>query len=109
MPAKNFKTKEEVIKHLEQWVDRSIFDYEGFGSINESLFEFDGTLYVFRGSRGYGMSYYGDSEIVEQTETEMTVIAKIYRIVKSEAGTAEIKFEKNDGRWIIVSVEDNYY
>ena len=109
MPAKNFKTKEEVIKHLEQWVDRSVFDYEGFGSINENLFEYEGTLYVFRGSRGYGTSYYGDSEIVEQTETEMTAIAKIYRIIKDEAGTAEIKFEKIDGRWIIVSVEDNYY
>ncbi len=109
MPAKNFKTKEEVIKYLEQWVDRSVFDYEGFGSINENLFEYEGTLYVFRGSRGYGTSYYGDSEIVEQTETEMTAIAKIYRIIKDEAGTAEIKFEKIDGRWIIVSVEDNYY
>jgi len=109
MPAKNFKTKEEVIKYLEQWVDRSVFDYEGFGSINENLIEFEGILYVFRGSRGYGISYYGDSEIVEQTETEMTAVAKIYRIVKNEVGTAEIKFEKRDGNWIIVSVENNYY
>ncbi len=109
MPAKNFETKEEVIKHLEQWVDRSVFDYEGFGRINENLFDYDGTLYVFRGSRGYGTSYYGDSVIVEQTETEMTVIAKIYWIIKHEKGEAEIRFEKIDGRWIIVSVTNNYY
>ena len=39
----------------------------------------------------------------------MTVITKIYRIIKNEVGTAEIKFEKRDGNWIIVSVENNYY
>ena len=108
IPAKNFKTKEEVIKHLEQWIDRSVFDYEGFGSINENLFEFDGTLYMFRGSRGYGTTYYGDSAIIEQTETEMTVIAKKYWILKTEKCEAEIKFEKRDGNWIIVSVEDRF-
>ena len=71
--------------------------------------DFEGEVYLLRHSKGYGTSYYGDSEIIEQTETEMTAIAKIYRIVKEEAGTAEIKFEKIDGRWIIVSIEDNYY
>ncbi len=105
-PATNFSSKLEVFENLCKWFAPEIIEKSSF---EDHVMDFNGEVYLLRHSRGYGMSYYGDSEIVEQTETEMTVIAKIYRIVKSEAGTAEIKFEKNDGRWIIVSAENNYY
>ena len=105
-PAANFSSKLEVFENLCEWFAPEIIEESSF---EDHVMDFEGEVYLLRHSRGYGTSYYGDSEIIEQTETEMTAIAKIYRIVKEEAGTAEIKFEKIDGNWIIVSVEDNYY
>ena len=105
-PATNFSSKLEVFENLCKWFAPEVIEKSSF---EDHVMDFNGEVYLLRHSRGYGMSYYGDSEIVEQTETEMTAVAKIYRIIKNEAGTAEIKFEKIDGRWIIVSVEDNYY
>lgn len=105
-PATNFSSKLEVFENLCEWFAPEIIEESSF---ENHVMDFEGKVYLLRHSKGYGTSYYGDSEIIEQTETEMTAIAKIYRIVKEEAGTAEIKFEKIDGRWIIVSIEDNYY
>ena len=39
----------------------------------------------------------------------MTAKIFIYDVKSVESGTAEIKFEKKDGNWIIVSVTDSYY
>ena len=105
-PATNFSSKLEVFENLCEWFAPEIIEKSSF---EDHVMDFEGKVYLLRHSRGYGTSYYGDSEIIEQTETEMTAIAKIYRIIKKEAGTAEIKFEKIGGNWVIVSVEDNYY
>lgn len=107
MEVENFKTKNEVKEYMSQWLDSSLFEREGDG-IDFNFMEANGKLYLMRGNRGYGVISYGNSEIVSQTETEMVAVAKIYA-VHTEDGTAEIKFEKIDGRWIIVSVEDKYY
>ncbi len=105
-PATNFSSKLEVFENLCKWFSPEIIEKSSF---EHHVMDFEGEVYLLRHSKGYGMSYYGDSKIIEQTETEMTAVAKIYRIIKNEVGTAEIKFEKIDGNWVIVSVTDNYY
>ncbi|MBQ7874221.1 MAG: hypothetical protein IJ306_03545 [Oscillospiraceae bacterium] len=102
----NFRSEQEIADHIAQWVAPEFFDNENF---RKHIMEYDGKLYRLWYSRGYGVSYYGDTVITEQTETEMTAVTKIYRIIKNEAGTAEIKFENRGGKWIIVSVEESYY
>lgn len=103
----NFKTKAEVKEYMGQWIAPAFFETDHNG-IDHNFMEANGNLYLLRGNRGYGVISYGNSEIVSQSETEMVAVAKIYAM-DWEDGTAEIKFEKIDGKWIIVSVEDNYY
>lgn len=105
-PAENFSSKTEVYEYLCQWVSPKIIEKSSF---DHHVMDFDGEVYLLRHSRGYGMSYYGDAEIIEQTDTKIIAEVKMCRIVNEEVGTAEIKFEKIDGKWIIVSVEDSYY
>lgn len=104
--VKNFKSKAEIREYLSKWLDESVMGGKGYSDIDYNFVELDGKLYKTFGNRGYGMSYYGDSVITQQTETEMTAIAKDYRIIKSEHGEAEIRFEKRGGNWIIVSVKE---
>ena len=103
----NFKTKAEVKEYMSQWIAPAFFETDHSG-IDHNFMEVNGNLYLLRGNRGYGVISYGNSEIVSQTETEMVAVAKIYAM-HTEDGTAEIKFEKIDGKWIIVSVEENLY
>lgn len=108
MEVTNFKTKSEVREYMSRWLDSSLFEADYCG-IDFNFMEFEGKLYLLRGNRGYGLVSYGNSEITSKTADKMTAKAYIYQNNVYEAGTAEIKFEKIDGRWIIVSVEDNYY
>ncbi len=104
----NFRTKDEVREYMGQWLSSLLLEPDHSG-IDYNFMEAEGKLYLLRGNRGYGIESYGNSKIVSETETEMTASAYIYHNEISEVGTAEIKFEKIDGRWIIVSVENNYY
>ena len=108
MEVTNFKTKSEVREYMSRWLDSSLFEADYCG-IDFNFMEFEGKLYLLRGNRGYGLVSYGNSEITSKTADKMTAKAYIYQNNVYEAGTAEIEFEKIDGRWIIVSVEDNYY
>ena len=108
MEVTNFKTKSEVREYMSRWLDSSLFEADYCG-IDFNFMEFEGKLYLLRGNRGYGLVSYGNSEITSKTADKMTAKAYIYQNNVYEAGTAEIKFEKIDGNWIIVSVEDNYY
>ena len=102
----NFKSEQEIFEYLSQWVSPEFFDTENF---RKHIFEFDGNAYLARYSRGYGIKSYGNAEIISKTETEMIAKIFIYDVKSVEAGTAEIKFEKNGENWILVSVTDNYY
>lgn len=108
MEVTNFKTKAEVREYMGRWLDSSLFEADYCG-IDFNFMEFGGKLYLLRGNRGYGLVSYGNSEITSKTADKMTAKAYIYQNDFYEAGIAEIKFEKRDGKWIIVSVEDNYY
>ncbi|MBR5310229.1 MAG: hypothetical protein IKU42_03805 [Oscillospiraceae bacterium] len=104
--ADNFTSREEVFDYLCQWIAPNVIEESSFGS---HVMEFDGKVYLLRHSRGYGTVYYGDTVITEQTETEMTAETIMYQIGNEECGIMEVKFEKIDGRWIVVSIEENYY
>lgn len=108
MEVTNFKTKAEVREYMGRWLDSSLFEADYCG-IDFNFMEYDGKLYLLRGNRGYGLVSYGNSEITSKTADKMTAKAYIYQNDYYEAGTAEIEFEKRDGNWIIVSVEENYY
>lgn len=106
----NFSSKAEVYDYLSRWLAPEIFNPgRPLYDIDESLFDFDGKLYYIRFQRGYGVKSYGNTEIVSQTETKMIAVTHIYALEYLEEGTAELKFEKRDGKWIMVSVEDRYY
>ena len=102
----NFKNEQEIVDYLSQWVAPEFFDTENF---RKHIFEFDGKAYLARYSRGYGVKSYGNAEIIFESENEMTAKIFIYDVKSVESGTAEIKFEKKDGNWVIVSVTDSYY
>lgn len=108
MEVTNFKTKDEVREYMSQWLAPEIFEQEGCG-IDFNFMEAYGKRYLLRGGRGYGVISYGNTEIISETESEMIAETHIYAMQTEEQGTAEIRFEKIDGKWIIVSVEDSYY
>ncbi len=108
MEVTNFKTKDEVREYMRQWLDDSVFEKEG-SNVDFNFMEFDGKLYLLRGNRGYGVVSYGNTEILSETETEITAVTHIYHFDHVEAGTADIRFEKRDGNWIITCVDENYY
>lgn len=105
-PATNFSSKAEVFDYLCQWVSPEIIEQSSF---DHHVMDFGGKVYLLRHSRGYGVSYYGDAEIIERTDSKMLARVKMCRIVNEEVGVAEVEFEKIDGNWIIVSVTENYY
>ena len=108
LEVKNFSTKDEVRKYMRQWLADEVFEQEG-SNVDFNFMEFGGKLYLIRGSRGYGLISYGNSEITSKTAEKMTATAYIYQGEYYEIGTADIEFEKRGENWIIVSVVDNYY
>ena len=102
----NFKTEDEIKEYLGEYLAPELFDTD---ALKIHIIEFGGKAYRVWYSRGYGVKSYGNSEIISQTENEMTAKAYIYHVGCEEAGTADMKFEKQGENWILVSVKDSYY
>lgn len=53
-PVENFKTNADVRKYLEQYLSNELIS----SLFHDDFLEYEGTLYMLRGDRGYGGSTY---------------------------------------------------
>lgn len=112
-PISNYSSKEQILNLLRQYMD---VDSLGImqspyatvsDTLDENVMEFNGGLYLVRGGRGYGVFNYDlqTLKIVSFDETTCEAECDLVRM-DNVRSVQTISFEKRNGRWIIVHVEE---
>ncbi|GFI61119.1 hypothetical protein IMSAG049_00272 [Clostridiales bacterium] len=98
MPVTNFKTNADVRDGLRKYMADNVIDKW----FHNDFFEYEGTLYMRRGSRGYGaVTCDMDSLKYLRTENGKQYITVDTMIFDQYYNTEVLEFTKIDGRWII--------
>lgn len=112
-PISNYSSKEQILDNLREYMDVDSLGimqnaYATVSDVlNDNVLEFDGRLYMIRGGRGYGVYDYDPQtlkivsfdETICEAECDLLYFDQFYSI-------QTISFEKRNGRWIIVHVEE---
>ena len=112
-PISNYSSEEEIVERLREYVDVDCPNIVHGSSASASkivhgdVMEFNGRLYLTRGSRGYGVFNYDlqTLKIVSFDETTCKAECDLVRM-DNVRSVQTISFEKRNGRWIIVHVEE---
>ena len=100
-PVTNFKTNAEVRENLEQYLSDAVID-EVF---HDDFLEYEGNLYLRRGSRGYGAVTIDLDSLAFLEEREGVYYATVdYLLFEEYDGTATLAFQKVNENWILTAV-----
>ena len=100
-PVKNFTTNAEVRENLQQYLSDDVIDEK----FHDDFLEYDGTLYLRRGSRGYGAVTLDMDSLAFLEEKDGTYYVNVdYLIFDEYDYTATLAFQKIDGNWILTEV-----
>ena len=98
-PVTNYSSKQELYDYIGKYLAKDLFEYDYY---MDDFVELDGKLYSAVGNIGNIVITYRNCKIVSETENEMVVSADIYYEYSGQTdGTIKIKFEKQNGNWII--------
>lgn len=102
-PVRNFQTNAEVRAHLEEYLSEEI-TAEKFHDV---FLEYDGTLYLKRGARGYG-AITCDTESVAflEKQGDSYYAAMDYLCFGDYDDTVKLEFQKKDGNWILMEISE---
>lgn len=106
-PVENFKTISEVREYLEQYLSNELMEtlsYDDF--IEDDFIEYEDTLYMVTGDRGYGGSTYDKETLKYLGEENGDYLFSINYLVFDEVYNRELKLEKQEDKWILTSVRD---
>ena len=99
-PVENFKTNTDVREYLEQYLSKELIDC----LFHDDFLEYEGTLYMLRGDRGYGGSTYDKESLKYLGEENGAYLFNINYIEFDEVYNTELKLEKQEDKWILTSV-----
>ncbi len=102
-PVKNLKTNSEVRENLKKYMSDEIIDRY----FHNDFLEYDGALYLRRGSRGYGACELDmDSlKLIEENDEKCTVSVGAIYFGESD-GTYTVEFTKSQNGWIITNISE---
>lgn len=100
-PVKNFKTNADVRNNLRKYMSDEIID-EYF---HDDFLEYNGTLFLKRGSRGYGAEELDmDSLKLVEEKDEMCLVSADVLFFGETDGSCIVELTKTADGWIITSV-----
>lgn len=109
----NYSSKEQMLNDLHEYIDVDSQNIVQMSSssvsdmLDEDVLEFDGRLYLIRGGRGYGVFDYDPQTLKIVSFDETTCEAECDLLCFDQFYSVQtISFEKHNGRWIIVHVEE---
>lgn len=102
-PVRNFQTNEEVRAHLEEFLSPEIVAEK----FHDDFLEYDGTLYLMRGARGYG-AITCDTESVAflEKQGDSYYATMDYLYFGDYDYTVKLEFQKKDGKWILMRISE---
>ena len=100
-PVKNFKSNAEVEAYLKQYLsDQVIAD-----KFHQDFLEYEGTLYLRRGAKGYGaVTCDIDSLSFVETKEDYYYVNMDYLLFDEYDSTVMLEFQKIDGAWILTDI-----
>ena len=112
-PITNYISVEQIVERLREYMDVDCPNIVQCSSasaskiVHDDVMEFNGRVYLTRGSRGYGVYDYDlqTLKIVSFDETTCEAECDLVRM-DNVRSVQTISFEKRNGRWIIVHVEE---
>ncbi len=101
-PVTNFKTNAEVADYLKKYLSQDIIDKW----FSNDFLEYDGTLYLVRGARGYGAMTcdLGSLQYLEEKDGKQYVTVKFNQFDAFDH-TEKLQFTKVNDSWIMTSEE----
>lgn len=97
-PVSNFKTNDDVRAHLSQYLSEELVDKY----FHDDFLEYEGTLYLRRGARGYGAITIDMESVKYLEERDGKQYASIDFLYFNDYDyTAELEFIKNGDGWIL--------
>ena len=100
-PVKNFTTNAEVRENLRQYLADSVIDEK----FHDDFLEYEGTLYLRRGSRGYGAVTLDLDSLAFLEERDGVYYVNVdYLIFDEYDYTATLAFQQTDGAWILTGI-----
>lgn len=102
-PVSNFKTNDDVRAHLSKYLSEELVDKY----FRDDFFEYEGTLYLRRGARGYGAITVDLDSVKYLEERDGKQYASVDFLYFGDYDyTSELEFVKNGDGWILNSLTD---
>lgn len=102
-PVGNFKTNDDVKGYLSQYLSEELVDKY----FQDDFLEYDGTLYLRRGARGYGAITVDLDSLKYLEERDAKQYASVDFLYFGDYDyTSELEFVKNGDGWILNSLTD---
>lgn len=101
-PVTNFKTNAEVADYLKKYLSQDIIDKW----FSNDFLEYDGTLYLVRGARGYGAMTcdLGSLQYLEEKDSKQYVTVKFNQFDAFDH-TEKLQFTKVNDSWVMTGEE----
>lgn len=101
-PVTNFKTNAEVADYLKKYLSQDIIDQW----FSNDFLEYEGTLYLVRGARGYGAMTcdLGSLQYLEEKDGKQYVTVKFNQFDAFDH-TEKLQFTKVNGSWVMTGEE----
>ena len=101
-PVTNFKTNAEVADYLKKYLSQDIIDKW----FSNDFLEYDGTLYLVRGARGYGAMTcdLGSLQYLEEKDGKQYVTVK-FNLFDAFDHTEKLEFTKVNDSWVMTGEE----